>query len=205
MHFQVGGQSWPFVSSSPQSCQTVIRFADSTASVSSESSVCERAGCQDRGLTGKLDPTQRCFQLNSLSFWTPASSERSCIVSTHLGPCCSDQQLKPKTLRTAELISCWCDCAGRVPGSAGHGFKVRGVRELLHGQAGMSQLTRQSWVTEERRFISQAQLLPTGLRFHGRDIVTWLHLGVRGAEKWHLKCAQRRDILGAFGSEGQED
>ena len=47
--------------------------------------------------------------------------------------------------------------------------------------------------------------MPTGLRFHGRDIVTWLHLTVRQAVKCHLKCAQRRDILGAFESEGHVD
>ena len=57
-------------------------------------------------------------------------------------------------------------------------------------------------MTEERGFTSQGQVLPTGLRFHGRDIVTWLHLTVREAVKCHLKCAQRRDILGAFESEG---
>lgn len=46
--------------------------------------------------------------------------------------------------------------------------------------------------TGEHGFMRQAQLSPTGFMLHGRDVVTWLHLGVREAEKCRLECVPSR-------------
>lgn len=70
---------------------------------------------------------------------------------------------------------------------------LRAVRGLPHSWAQVSEVTRRSQVWEVHRFVCQAQVSPPGLRFHGGDLVTWQHLGVREAGKCHHEGA----LLGA--------